>query len=162
MAEEKTNVQSTETTAIEQEKTYTQAEIDNIVESRLNRERKKFPSESEMNAYRNWKGDRDAEQRREAAFTKAQEDLDAATRELEQLKREKYVLSKGLTGDEAEFIAFKALKLVDDKTTFEQAVDQLTENRQKATFDWTAQVGGGSKEETVNAAMNSLIRGAVK
>lgn len=161
MAEE-TNVQSTERTAIEQEKTYTQAEIDNIVESRLNRERKKFPSEDEMNAYRNWKGDRAAEQRREAAYTKAQADLEEATRELEQLKRDKYVLSKGLTGDEAEFIAFKALKLVDDKTTFEQAVDQLTENRQKATFDWTAQVGGGSKEETVNAAMNSLIRGALK
>lgn len=161
MAEE-TNVQSTERTAIEQEKTYTQAEIDNIVESRLNRERKKFPSEDEMNAYRNWKGDRAAEQRRDAAYTKAQADLEAATRELEQLKRDKYVLSKGLIGDEAEFIAFKALKLVDDKTTFEQAVDQLTENRQKVTFDWMAPAGGGSSEEAVNAAMNNLIRGAIK
>ena len=47
------------------------------------------------------------------------------------MKRDKYVLSKGLTGDDAEFIAFKALKMVDDKTTFEQAVDKLTENRQK-------------------------------
>lgn len=88
--------------------------------------------------------------------------LATAQAELEQIKRERYVLSKGLTGDDAEFIAFKAAKLVDDKTTFEQAVDQLTANRQTTRFDWTAPVGSGNKEENVNAAMNSLIRGAIK
>lgn len=162
MADE-TNVQSTETnTANEQETTFTQADVDRMISARLERERKKFPSEEEMNAYRNWKGDRAAEQKRERDLAQAQVDLAEKSSELEQLKREKYVLSKGLTGDDAEFIAFKAAKLVDDKTTFEQAVDQLTENRQKVTFDWTAQAGGGSKEETVNAAMNNLIRGAIK
>ena len=78
------------------------------------------------------------------------------------MKRDKYVLSKGLTGDDAEFIAFKALKMVDSKTTFEQAVDKLTENRQKVTFDWTAPAGGGEKKSETNAAMNSLIRSALK
>ncbi len=72
------------------------------------------------------------------------------------------MLSKGLTGDDAEFIAFKALKMVDDKTTFEQAVDKLTESRQKVKFDWTAPAGGGEKPNATNAAMNSLIRGALK
>ena len=81
---------------------------------------------------------------------------------MQQLKREKYVLSKGLTGEEAEFISFKAERMVDDKTTFEQAVDKLTENRQKVTFDWTAPAGGGEKKSETNAAMNSLIRSALK
>ena len=72
------------------------------------------------------------------------------------------MLSKGLTGDDAEFIAFKALRMVDDKTTFEQAVDKLTENRQKVKFDWTAPAGSGDKPNANNAAMNSLIRGALK
>ena len=72
------------------------------------------------------------------------------------------MFSKGLTGEEAEFIAFKAQKMVDDKTTFEQAVDQLTESRQRVKFDWTAPAGGGQSNQNVNAAMNSLIRGALK
>lgn len=147
-------------------KTFTQEEVDAMIGKRLAKAMKGIPSEDELNAYRTWKDSQQTEQDRQAKRDKELADsktaLTAAQSELEQLKREKYVLSKGLTGENAEFIAFKAAKLVDDKTTFEQAVDQLTKNRQEATFDWTAQAGGGSKEEAVNAAMNSLIRGAIK
>ena len=88
--------------------------------------------------------------------------LSTTQAELESLKRSYYVASKGLTGDEAEFIAFKAAKMVDDKTTFEQAVDALTADRKKTTFDWTAPVGDGNKKPGANDAMNALIRGAFK
>lgn len=163
---ENIDVQRTENTANEQEKTFTQADVDKLIQSRLERERKKYPNEEEMNAFRTWKDSQQTEQEKQAKRDKELADsksaLTAAQSELEQLKREKYVLSKGLTGDDAEFIAFKASKMVDEKTTFEQAVDKLTENRNKAKFDWTASVGGNSKKETVNAAMNSLIRGAFK
>lgn len=82
--------------------------------------------------------------------------------ELEELKRSYYVASKGITGEEAEFIAFKAGKMVDDKTTFEQAVDALTADRKKTSFDWTAPVGGGKQKTGENDVMNALIRGALK
>lgn len=88
--------------------------------------------------------------------------LTTAQAELETLKRSNYLASKGLTGDEAEFIAFKAGKMVDDKTTFEQAVDTLTADRKKTTFDWTAPLGGDDKKHGANDAMNALIRGAFK
>ena len=88
--------------------------------------------------------------------------LSTTQAELESLKRSYYVASKGLTGDEAEFIAFKAAKMVDDKTTFEQAVDTLTADRKKTTFDWTAPVGSGSTKTGENDVMNALIRGALK
>lgn len=163
---EETNVQSTENTAQEQEKTFTQADVDKMIQSRLDRERKKYPSEEEITAYRTWKDSQQTEQERQAERDKEFADnksaLTAAQAEVQQLKREKYVLSKGLTGEEAEFISFKAEKMVDDKTTFEQAVDKLTENRQKVKFDWTAQAGGSSEKSNTNAAMNSLIRGALK
>lgn len=165
MAEE-TNVQGTENTALEQEKTFTQADVDKMIQTRLDRERKKYPSEEEITAYRTWKDGQQTEQERQAKRDKELADsksaLTAAQAEIEQMKRDKYVLSKGLTGDDAEFIAFKALKMVDDKTTFEQAVDKLTENRQKVKFDWTAPAGNGEKPNATNAAMNSLIRGALK
>lgn len=162
-------IQSPTTTTVSEPtpaRTFTQEEVDAIISKRLAKAMKGIPSEEELSAYRTWKGSQQIEQQqqaqRERDFSKAQSDLAAAQTELEQVKREKYVLSKGLTGDDAEFIAFKAAKLVDDKTTFEKAVDQLTENRQKVTFDWSAAVGGGSKEETVNSAMNQLIRGAFR
>lgn len=165
MADEN-NVQGTENTALEQGKTFTQADVDKLIQTRLERERKKYPSEEEITAYRTWKDSQQTEQERQAKRDKELADsksaLSAAQSELEQVKRDKYVLSKGLIGDDAEFIAFKALKMVDDKTTFEQAVDKLTENRQKVKFDWTAPAGGGEKKTDTNAAMNSLIRGALK
>ena len=88
--------------------------------------------------------------------------LSTTQAELEELKRSYYAASKGITGEEAEFIAFKAGKMVDDKTTFEQAVDALTADRKKTTFDWTAPVGGGSPKTGENDVMNALIRGALK
>ena len=95
-------------------------------------------------------------------FSALEEELNKSKTELGKLKQEKYVLSKGLTGEEAEFIAFKAGKMVDNKTTFEQAVDALTADRKKTSFDWTAPVGGGTQKTGENDVMNALIRGALK
>lgn len=147
-------------------KTFTQEEVDAMIGKRLAKAMKGIPSEEEITAYRTWKDSQQTEQERQAKMNKELADsksaLTAARAEIEQMKRDKYVLSKGLTGDDAEFIAFKAMKMVDDKTTFEQAVDKLTENRQKVKFDWTAPAGGGEKKDNINAAMNNLIRGALK
>lgn len=147
-------------------KTFTQEEVDAMIGERLAKAMKGIPSEEEITAYRTWKDSQQTEQERQAKRDKEFADnkaaLTAAQTEIEQMKRDKYVLSKGLTGDDAEFIAFKALRMMDDKTTFEQAVDKLTENRQKVKFDWTAPAGGGDKPNANNAAMNSLIRGALK
>lgn len=147
-------------------KTFTQEEVDAMIGKRLAKAMKGMPSDDELTAYRTWKDIQQTEQERQAKRDKEFADnksaLTAAQAEVQQLKREKYVLSKGLSGEEAEFISFKAEKMVDDKTTFEQAVDKLTENRQKVKFDWTAPAGGGSEKNNINAAMNSLIRGALK
>ena len=148
------------------EKTFTQAEVDAMIGKRLAKAMKGMPSEDEISAFRSWKESQQNEQERWNNLTKERDEsrtaLSAAQAELEQLKHEKYVLSKGLSGEEAEFIAFKAAKMVDDKTTFEQAVDTLTADRKKTTFDWTAPVGGGSKKTGENDVMNALIRGALK
>ena len=65
MADE-TNVQGTENTAHEQEKTFTQADVDKMIQTRLDRERRKYPSDDELTAYRTWKESQQTEQERQA------------------------------------------------------------------------------------------------
>ena len=97
----------------------------------------------------------------EEQWNQSKEALTNVEAERDHLKQSLYLAQKGLTGEEAEFIAFKAGKMVDDKTTFEQAVDSLTAERKQTTFDWTASVGGTGNTGT-NSEMNALIRGAFK
>lgn len=145
------------------EKTFTQAEVDKIVGSRIAKALKGIPGEEELASFRAWKDSQKTEKERWDTLTKEKDDSKAAAAsaqaEVERLKRENYVLSKGLTGDEAEFIAFKAAKMVDDKTTFEAAVDELTKET-NPSFNWTGKVGDGVQTPTANETMNALIRGA--
>ena len=166
MAEENNkNVPGTEITAQQQETTFTQAQVDTLIQKRLERERKKFPTEEEMSAFRAWQTNHQDNQNTIAAITQEKNTVSAqlaqAQAEIEQMKREKYIASKGLAGDEAEFIAYKAAKMVTDTMTFDAAVDELVKDR-KPTFDWTGSVGGSNKTNTLNGTMNALIRGAVK
>lgn len=148
------------------EKTFTQAEVDAMIGKRLAKAMKGMPSEEELTAYRTWQAGQADEKTRWDKLTEERDTLagklTAAEAERDQLKRDLYLAQKGLTGDEAEFIAFKAGKMVDGKKTFEQAVDELTAERKQTqtTFDWTAPVGGGQKKES--DVMNALIRGALK
>ena len=152
------------------EVTFTQAEVDALISKEKARAvakaTKGMPSEEELTAYRTWKDGQAGEKDRWDKLTGERDTLagklTAAEAERDQLKRDLYLAKKGLTGEEAEFIAFKAGKMVDDKTTFEQAVDALTAERKKTTFDWTAPVGGGSSKTGENDVMNALIRGALK
>lgn len=148
------------------EKTFTQAEVDAMIGKRLAKAMKGMPNEEELSAFRTWKDSQQTEQEKWNNLTRERDEsraaLESANKELEQLKRANYVASKGFSGEEAEFIAFKAAKMVDDKTTFEQAVDALTADRKQTTFDWTAPVGGNNNKQDANAAMNALIRNAFK
>lgn len=169
MADE-TNVQSTEsTTATEQEKTFTQADVDTLIEKRLARERKKYPSEDEMKSFRDWKESQQTEKDRWDALTKerdtARTDLASVQSELEQLKREKILVSKGVPAEDVDYYAFKIGKLVTENITFEKAAEEFLKenNPARVRVDMTAQVGSGKlTAKTGNEAMNALIRGAFK
>lgn len=149
------------------EVTFTQAEVDALISKEKARAvakaTKGMPSEEELTAYRTWKDGQAGEKDRWDKLTGERDTLagklTAAEAERDQLKRDLYLAQKGLTGEEAEFIAFKAGKMVDDKTTFEQAVDVLTAERKKTTFDWTAPVGGGNASGvTLNERINQQLR----
>ena len=51
-----------ETTQEPAQKTFTQKEVNEIIKSRLERERKKFPSEDDLKGYQDWKASQQTEQ----------------------------------------------------------------------------------------------------
>lgn len=170
MAEPITNPEQQDTTPVTGgEKTFTQAEVDAMIAREKAKAAAKatkgMPTAEEMAAYHSWKESQQTEQERYDAL-KGERDtlsgqLSTAESERDQLKHELYVMKKGFSGEETEFIAFKAAKMVDDKTTFEQAVDALTkDHKPKATFDWSAPVGNGSQSGlSLAERINRELRG---
>lgn len=73
----------------QQEATFTQADVDNIVNKRLERERKKYPSETELASFRAWKDSQQTEKERWDSLTKERDEslaaLAAAQAELTQV-----------------------------------------------------------------------------
>ena len=148
-------------------KTFTQEEVDTIVGKRLAKAMKGMPTEEELTRFRSWEGTQKTNETTIATLTKERDTATGRVATLEAeiaaLKQKDYVRTKGFSGEDAEFVIFKAAKMVDDKTTFEQAVDRIAEEHSKRpSFSWSAPVGGGDKKTSVNETMNALIRGAVK
>lgn len=147
------------------EKTFTQAEVDTLIGKRLAKAMKGMPDEAELTAFRTWKESQQSEKERLDALTRERDEsktaLTEAQAELEQFKREKLLLSKGVSADDVDYYAFKIGKLVTDSVTFEQAAEQFLKEKNPGTVrvDFSAPVGGGAHQQTPNETMNSLLRG---
>lgn len=151
------------------EKTFTQAEVDALIAKEKAKATAKatkgMPSAEELAAYQTWKESQQTEQERYDTL-KGERDtlsgkLSTAEGERDQLRHEMYVMRKGVSGEEAEFIVFKASKMVDDNTTFEQAVDSiLADRKDKPSFNWTAPVGSGPASGlSLGDRINRQLRG---
>lgn len=156
-----------ETPAGGTEQTFTQAQLDEIVGKRVARAMKGMPSEAELGEFRSWKNGKDKDAL--AAVTKERDDnkaaLDAANATIQKYEHEKLLLSKGVPADDIDYVEFKVNKLVNDKTSFEQAAESyLKENKpSRVRIDMSAPLGGGDGgKTTANDVMNALIRGARK
>ena len=173
MADEN-NVQITEThTAQEPEKTFTQADMDAAIQKRLDRERKKYPSEEELNAFRTWKESQQTEKERWDNLTKerdtARTELTAVQSELEQYRQEKFLLSKGVPAGDVDYYAFKIGKLVTDTTDFETAAEAYLKEHAPKEQDPApgrmrvqlgAPLGGGNPPPmSINEIINNKLRG---
>ena len=86
--------------------------------------------------------------------------------QLDGLLHEKFLIGKGVPADMVDFYAYKIGKIVDDKTTFEQAAEQyIKDNPPTAPVRMSTGggVGGGTKTQpNENETMNAIIRGASK
>lgn len=90
----------------QQEKLFTQAEVDRIVGNRLARMKMDV---QDANTYRR--------------------ERDEAIRELEEYKNNAFLKEKGVNERDLDYVTFKASKMMDDKTDFRQAAESfLSEN----------------------------------
>lgn len=151
------------------EKTFTQAELDKIVGSRIAKALKGMPGEEELTAFRAWKEsqqtEREKQEKRDKELVESKTALSAAQAELEQYRREKFLLGKGVPAEDVDYYAFKIGKLVTDTTDFEKAAEQFLKDAPPAgtvRVDLSAPLGGGRPEPNENEMMNNLIRNARK
>ena len=83
------------------EKTFTQAEVDRILGERLARERKNMPDPEQLKAFEEWKKERQSEAEKAAETAKK---LQEAQSEAEQLRRENTVIRAGVNADDADYV----------------------------------------------------------
>lgn len=154
------------------ERTFTQAEVDSMVNRRLAKAMKGMPGEEELTAFRAWKEGQQTEQEKWDTLTRERDEsrtaLTAAQEELEQYRREKLLLGRGVSPDDVDYYAFKIGKLVTEDTDFETAAEQyLKDHAPKepekpagtVRVDLGGPLGGGGAAVGLNDRINNMLRG---
>ena len=100
--------------------------------------------------------------------TQLQQDLENSRNEVQRMKNEKFLSSKGVKADDLDYVAYKVSKMVDDKTTFEKAAEKYLKENQRYVGGNTYRVStsSGSSSEgsggSANASINDRIRAAAR
>ena len=116
------------------EKTFTQAEVDRILGERLARERKNMPDPEQLKAFEEWKKERQSEAEKAAETAKK---LQEAQSEAEQLRRENTVIRAGVNADDADYVLYKVGKMEGD---FNDNLKKFLEDNKKYTTEPTKRV----------------------
>lgn len=108
---------------VKEEKTFTQAELDDIVEKRLAKVKKGIPSKEELQQYQEWKESQKTEAEKNAEKEKEYQKL---AEERNNFQRENLLLRKGVKQDDIDYVMFKVSK---QEGEFEDNLEQfLTDN----------------------------------
>ena len=106
----------------EPDKTFTQAELNVIIQDRLAAERKKMPSKDDLAAFRAWQAEQKKDEPVNEEAEAARRELAATRAELTRLKNRDTVIQAGVPTQYADFVAYETSKLTDDDTDFEAAL----------------------------------------
>lgn len=90
------------------EKTFTQEELNKIVQERLEKEKKKMPSKEDLKAFKDWKESQKTEAEKKA---EKEAEYQKTLNELNNLKQTNAVLEAGVNKDDADYVLFKVSKM---------------------------------------------------
>lgn len=150
----------------QQEKTFTQKEMDRLIEKRLERERKKYPSIEELEQFKQWQQSQQTEQQKWDKLQSERNDfesqLSSTKKELEQMKRERYLISKGVPVDDVDYYVFKIAKMMQQDDDFETVAENYMKEKQQkqntiVNFGVSANKGG--KSLSLADEINRKLRG---
>lgn len=121
-----TGADTQETT--QEEKTFTQAEVDNLLKERVARLKKEQPSKEELKAYNDWKeSQKTEEEKKDEALTNAEKDKLAAEERALLAETKVTCLSKGVIATSVDDVVTLAKAMVTEEVTIEQAIDKVLE-----------------------------------
>lgn len=107
-------------------KTFTQDEVNDLIKSRLERERKGLPSKEDLAAFHKWQDDQKSAEQKSAEAIKVQSDrADAAEKKAAALEAKLLATSKGVKPDAADDVVALASLKVSDDMPLEKAIDEV-------------------------------------
>ena len=127
------NVETTETKTdrqetTQEEKTFTQADVDRLIQERVAREKKNQISKDELKAYNEWKeSQKTEEEKKNEALTNAENARIAAEEKANNLEAKVTCLSKGVIATSVDDVVILAKAMVTDEITIEKAIDKVLE-----------------------------------
>lgn len=107
------------------EKTFTQEELNKIVQERLDKEKKKMPSKEDLKAFRDWKESQKTEAEKQA---EKEAEYQKTLNELNTLKQTNAILEAGVNKDDADYVLFKVNKMEGD---FEENLTKFLKDNPK-------------------------------
>ena len=102
------DTQTTEKNEGQAEKTFTQEELNKIVQERLDKEKKKMPSKEDLKAFKDWKESQKTAEEKQA---EKEAEYQRTLNELNTLKQTNAVLEAGVNKDDADYVLFKVGKM---------------------------------------------------
>lgn len=108
------------------EKTFTQAELDEIVKQRLERQKKGQPTKEEMDAFHKWQdSQKTAEQLSAEKISAAENRAAEAEKKAAAAEAKAYAYSKGVDAEAVDDVIALAIPKLDDNTTMEKAIEAV-------------------------------------
>lgn len=147
----------------QEEKTFTQADVDRLIKERLSREKKGQPSKEDLEAFNNWKESQKTEaQKQSEALTNAEAKAKAEEERANTLEAKVTCLSKGVLASSVDDVVILAKAMVSEEVTMDQAVDKVLEKypsfkgvqQQEENKGFKIGAGSEGQKENVNDALS--------
>ena len=134
------------------EKTFTQEELNKIVQERLDKEKKKMPSKEDLKAFKDWK-----ESLKTAEEKQAEKDAEyqRTLNELNTLKQTNAVLEAGVNKEDVDYVIFKVSKMEGE---FEENLTKfLKDNPKYKESEPESQKATGTQVKKINSQNDGVL-----
>lgn len=134
------------------EKTFTQEELNKIVQERLDKEKKKMPSKEDLKAFKDWKESQKTEAEKQA---EKEAEYQKALNELNNLKQTNAVLEAGVNKEDVDYVIFKVSKMEGE---FEENLTKfLKDNPKYKESEPEVQKATGTQVKKINSQNDGVL-----